>query len=128
MPDLKINTHYNFSVYANSILGSSFTNARLISILDYRTAIKFANVELLHRQVFPYLPEGTLKDNLNYTYYLFSFRGKQLVFADVWIIEDSVEETTGLNYTIRLNNITPSKLSVVRDQLRLLNLDFDIVE
>lgn len=124
---LSINKYYNFSVYANSVLGSSYKNAKLVSILDYHTALKFANIELLHRQIYPYLPPGTLPDHTKYSYYLFKYNDKDVVIADVWIEQASIEETSGLNYTLKLNNITSPQLATVRDQLRLLGISFDIV-
>lgn len=127
MTVFRINRHYNFSVYANSILGTNYTNARLVSILDYTTALKFANIELLHRQVFPFLPPQTLSDQTQYTYYLFSHRGKDVVLADVWIEPYGIEETQGLNHTLNLINVTPTQLAVLRDQLRLLGISFNIV-
>lgn len=127
MLSLTINKYYNFSLYHNSVLGVSYTNAKLISILDYNTALKFSNVELLHKQIYPYLPPNTLRDHTKYTYYLFNYNNKNIVIADVWIVASSIEETTGLSYTIRLNNITSSQLSIVRDQLRLLGISFEIV-
>ena len=127
MTTLMINKHYNFSVYANSILGTAYKNTKLISILDYTTALKFGNIELLHRQIFPYLPPNTLADHTKYTYYLFQHNGKTIVIADVWILQNSIEETEGLNYTLKLNNITSTQLTIIRDQLRLLGIAFDIV-
>lgn len=127
MSTLTINKHYNFSVYANSVLGTTYKNTKLLSILDYRTALKFANIELLHRQVYPYLPPNTLSDHTKYSYYLFSYNDKEVVIADVWILPSSIEETEGLNFTLRLNNITSNQLAVIRDQLRLLGISFDIL-
>jgi hypothetical protein len=127
MATLEINKHYNFSVYANAVLGTVYKNTKLVSILDYTTALKFANIELLNRQVYPYLPPGTLKDHTKYTYFLFQYKDKTIVLADVWILDNSVEETSGLNYTLKLNNITSTQLAIIRDQMRLLGIDFDIV-
>lgn len=127
MTTLTINKHYNFSVYANSILGTAYKNTKLISILDYTTALKFGNIELLHRQIYPYLPPNTLADHTKYTYYLFQYNGKTIVISDVWILQNSIEETEGLNYTLKLNNITSTQLTIIRDQLRLLGIAFDIV-
>jgi hypothetical protein len=127
MPTPQINKHYNFSVYANAVLGTSYTNTKLVSMLDYSTALKFANVALLHRQIFPYLPPGTPSDQTKYTYYLFQHNDKQIVLADLWILQDSLIETEGLNYTITLNNITSTELAVLRDQMRLLGLSFSIL-
>ena len=127
MTTLTINKHYNFSVYANSILGTAYKNTKLVSILDYTTALKFGNIELLHRQIYPYLPPNTLADHTKYTYYLFQYNGKTIVIANVWILQNSIEETEGLNYTLKLNNITSTQLTIIRDQLILLGIAFDIV-
>lgn len=127
MPTLSLNKHYGFSLYPNSVLGTVYRNAKLVSILDYNVALKFSNIELLHKQIFPYLPPGTNPNQTEYTYYLFKHNDKNIVIADVWIINTSIEESTGLNYTIRLNNISNSQFTAVRDQLRLLGISFDIL-
>ena len=124
---LSTNKYYNFSVYANSVLGTVYRNAKLISTLDYRKAMKEAKIELLQRQIYPYLPPGTPSDHTKYTYYVFEYNGKEVTLADVWIEQASIEETEGLNYTLKLNNISSSQLATVRDQLRLLGISFDIV-
>lgn len=126
MSTLSINNHYNFSVYANSILGTSYRNARLVSILDYKTALKFSNIVLQHNQVYPYLPANTLEDATKYIYYKFEVGGKEVVLADVWILESSIELSTGTDFTLKLLNISNSHLSLVRDQLRLLGISFTI--
>jgi len=128
MPNLSINKHYNFSVYANSILGTSFSNTKLVSILDYSTALKFANIELLHKQVYPYLPPDTISDFTKYQYFLFKHKNKDLVLADVWIDDTTIEETLGLSYTLKLNNINSSQLSIISNQLRLLGVSFDVID
>lgn len=127
MPTLSINKFYNFVTYAPSILGTLYKNMKLVSILDYDTALKFGNIALLHRQVYPYLPANTPSDLTKYTYYLFKDENKTIVLTDYWIISTSIEETVGINATVRLNNITASQLTIVRDQLKLLGISFDIL-
>lgn len=124
---LATNKYYNFTVYANSVLGTTYKNAKLVSTLDYRKALKEANIELLQRQIYPYLPPGTPADQTKYTYYVFEVNGKEVTLADVWIEQTSIEETQGMNHTLRLNNINSAQLTTVRDQLRLLGISFDIV-
>ncbi len=126
MTTLTINNHYNFSVYANSILGTTYRNARLVSILDYKTALKFSNIVLQHNRVYPYLPANTLEDATKYTYYKFQVGDKEIVLADVWIIDSSIEMSTGTDHTLKLINVSSGQLSTVRDQLRLLGISFTI--
>jgi hypothetical protein len=124
MQTLTINHHYDFSVYANAVLGVSYKNARLDAILDYHTALRFENIVLLHRQVYPYLPDGTLEDLTRYTYFLFKVGDKDVVMADVWLVSGSVVQSSGTTHTLRLMNVSSGELSIVRDQLRLLGISF----
>ena len=126
MTTLTINNHYNFSVYANPILGTTYRNARLVSILDYKTALKFSNIVLQHNRVYPYLPANTPEDATKYTYYKFEVGGKEVVLADVWIVDTSIEMSTGTDHTLKLINVSSGQLSTVRDQLRLLGISFTI--
>lgn len=123
----QIGSYYNLTPYHPGILGGSYSNLMLKSILDYETALKFADILGIHRQIFPYLPEGTPADYTRYTYYLFKKGDKNLVIAHEWIVPSSLVETTGVSYTLRLNNISPEKYTVVRDQLRLLGISFDVL-
>lgn len=123
---LAVNNHYSFSLYTNSTLGVNYSNARLVSILDYTTALRFSNIVQMHRQIYPYLPAGTAQDYTKYTYYLFNVNGDSVVIASVWIIDSSVQQTTGANYSIRLMNVTDTQLSLIRDQLRVLGISFTI--
>jgi hypothetical protein len=128
MQVLTVGFHYDFSVYANSTLGTSYKNVRLVSILDYQTALRFSNVPLQHRHIFPYLPQGTPSDATKYTYYLFrTATGQEVVLADVWIMDQTIVQTTGVNQTLVLRNITTGQLAIVRDQLRLLGISFDFL-
>lgn len=127
MPTLNLNKHFNFSLYPNSVLGTVYQNAKLVSILDYNIALKFSNIELLQKQIYPYLPPGSNPNHTEYSYYLFKHNDKEIVIADAWIIQSSIEESNGLNYTLRLNNISSAQYNAVRDQLRLLGIGFDIL-
>lgn len=128
MQTLRIGYHYSFSVYANAVLGSSFKNQRLVSVLDYQSALREDNIPLQHRQIYPFLPEGTPNDATKYTYYKFrDADGRERVFADVWLQEQTVEQTNGVDQTVILRNVTTSQCVVVRDQLRLLGISFDFV-
>lgn len=126
MSSLEIGKHYNLAVHANSILGSNFSNVLVKAILDYNLAIKFGSVDLLHKQVYPYLPASTPSDHTKYNYYLVEHRDKQIVLAEYWIVNGSVELTSGNSVTFKLNNVTSNQVTTVRDQLRLLGISFEI--
>lgn len=126
MTVLTVDTHYNFSVFAPSVLGSNYKNARLMSVLNYQTALKFGDVVLKHRQVYPYLPADVPSDQTKYTYYLFQVGDKDIILADVWLLPETIEATSGSTRTITLLNVTEAQVTVIRDQFRLMGLSFSI--
>jgi len=131
--NLQINKMYNFNLYAPSVLGASYRNAKLIGILDYNSALKIKNIEQLHRQVYPYLPAGVINNPRNYTYYHFRYEQsgsyRDLIIANPWFIEPSVTEVNSFNILISVNNVDLNDVEIIRNQLRLLgyNFTFDIV-
>ena len=127
MSNLNLNNFYSFSLYPNTVLGNSFSNAKLVAILDYNNALKYGNIELFQNQIAPYLPPGTSLNNVLYTYYLFEIDNKKIIVADAWLMPNSILQTNGLNYVIKLNNITAQQYTTIRDQLRLLGVSFDLI-
>jgi len=127
MATLSINKYYEFSLYPNTVIGINFKNAKLTAILDYKKAIKFANIDLYQKQIYPYLPPNTPSNHRNYTYYLFEVNGKDVVIADTWIIPTSIVESQSASYILKLNNISETQLAIVRDQLRVLGINFEII-
>ena len=128
MQTLVVGNTYDFSVYANSVLGSTYKNQRLTSILDYQSALRFDNIVLLHRQIYPFLPQGTVSDATKYIYYCFVDQtGKRTVLADVWIDDSTIVQSSGTDVTFVLRNVTTGQAAIVRDQLRLLGIAFDVL-
>lgn len=123
---MKINNFYELSTFASPVLGSTYKGLRLLGILSYENAIKLDNIEAKQKQVFPYLPEGTPRDHTLYTYYHFIRDNKSIILADYWIVPDSIKETGGEIYTITLRNVNSTEIALIRDQLRLLDIDFTI--
>jgi len=128
--NLQINKTYNFNLYAPSVLGASYRNAKLIGILDYTSALKIKNVEQLHRQVYPYLPAGVINNPKTYTYYHFKYEKSgsyyDLIVAHPWFIESSVVEVNSFNLFITVNNVSNNDIEIIRNQLRLLGYNFTL--
>lgn len=123
----EINKRYNFSCHASAILGASYSNVKVISILDYKSALKLRELNSIQRQVYPSLPVGTPSDPRSYTYYVFEIEnGIQLVLAYNWIIADSIVTVQSLDMVVKVFNITDSDVETVRGQLRRLGYSIDI--
>lgn len=126
MTVMKVNNFYDLSTFASPVLGSTYKGLRLMGILSYENAIKLDNIEAKQKQVYPYLPEGTPRDHTQYTYYHFVRGGKSIILADYWIVPNSISEAGGEIYTIRLMNVNSTEVALIRDQLRLLDIEFTI--
>lgn len=92
---------YNFTTYAPAILGGDFTQARVVALLDYDSALKYANVDLLQRQVYSKLPVGTVDEVSSYTFVLVERSdGTRVVLAYPWIIPESVVEVKTVSLSV----------------------------
>lgn len=131
---VQIGRLYNLNTYAPSVIGTNFRKIKLVAILDYKKAIKEANIDLLARRVFPYLPaeNQTPSDHTQHTYYLFQdilSDLRPIVLARPWIVtstDNEVEQVTSLRATININNTSDSKLLAIKRQLILLDADFEL--
>lgn len=123
----KLNESYQFSTYTNPVIANSYKGVKLISILDYKRAMLFGNLDLQQRQIYPYLPPGTPSDHTKYTYLLFDNDGQKHVVAEEWVILNSVLKTEGMSKTIQLENVTSAQVALIRDQLRLLGISYSIL-
>lgn len=125
--DLFLNNYYNINTYAPIIFGSNLKNLKLVSILDYNTAIKFSNIPMVQKQIEPYLPPNSPLNFNAYTYYKFIDSEKnEIIIADIWLIPDSIVLVTSISANILVTNITTGDIPIIRDQLRLLGYTFQI--
>lgn len=125
---MEINKTYRLSLHASSILGSGLRSAKLVSILDARTArrISSTNIDVLHKQIFPYLPPEAPNDINRYTFYLFEVNGKEKVIADYWIIPSSIEEDIVADTTLTLKGVSVQDVQIISEQLRLMGIRFEV--
>lgn len=118
---------YSFTTRAPAILGSTISRHTLKGIVDYNTACKHENVELLHRQIYPLLPDGTINNPSKYTYLLLrSESGITRVIATVWIVESSITLVEEITATIKLTLDSNDDLITVRETLTLMGFPFTI--
>lgn len=133
MAALTPNGLYTFSTIAPSVLGSTFTNVRLMESMGYSSALRYANIELLQRQILPYLLPGTPLDLKRYEFHRFHVgtdannKPIYVVVADHWVTTDGFVLTSSVDAVIRIFNIDPvESVQMVREQLRLLGFTFTI--
>lgn len=123
MYNFQMNKVYSFNTLAPAILGASIRNAKLISIMDYNTALSYDNVDLKFRTVYPALPIGTPDTPESSVYYRFkSESGENIVIADIWIDEASVEIIEHIRFQATFEQSSLSDMTRVRNALNALGI------
>lgn len=127
MYSYKLKSNYSFNTHAPSILGTSVRNAKLIAILDYEVAASFTTPNTSHANIFPHLPAGTPNNPQKYTYLLFQMEsGDKVVYANVWIDEQTLRETTTSTITVVIENAVSGDEVKIRNLLSLSGYKFQI--
>lgn len=109
---------YNFNNLPVSLLGASISNAKLLGIMDFEMAMKYDNVLLKYRQMFPALPAGTPDQPEACTYYLFqSESGEKIVLADQWIDMTTVQVVQHVNIQVTFTEANLEDISQIRNLL-----------
>lgn len=118
---LELNKTYTFNTLAPAILGTQLVNAKLLSMMDYSTAISYDNIDLKFRKIFPALPRGTPDQPESCVYYRFlSESGEKVILADQWIDLTTVEVIEHINFQVNFTNASMIDISRVRDALNAL--------
>jgi hypothetical protein len=118
---LEVGKVYTFNTKAPSVLGVSVTNAKLTSIIDYESAVKFDNIDLKFRSIYPLLPNGTPDTPESCLYYKFKTEsGETIILANVWIDLTSVAVIQHINFQVTFSNASLEDITRVRAALSAL--------
>lgn len=127
MHSYKLKAKYSFNTHAPAILGTSIRNATLTAILDYDVASGFTTPNTSHANIYPHLPAGTPNNPQKYTYLLFQLEnGSKIVYANVWIDEATIRESTTSSITVVVENAVGGDEIKIRDMLALSGYKFQI--
>lgn len=128
MNSFELNSVYNFNTLAPAILGANFKRVTVLAIVNYAIATTMANIEVNHRNIYPYLPVGTIDDPKTYQYLVIKTEtGETTILALPWINLDTVNKLIGQDITIKINNVAPNDAAKIRDALIMLGFnDFNI--
>lgn len=112
---------YTFNTNAPAILGTSIKNAKLSAILDYDSARRYDEVLFKYRTIYPLLPTGTIDQPESCIYYKFKAEnGSDIILADQWINESTVELVDAIGLRITITDISITDISRIRDVLLAL--------
>lgn len=112
--DFQTRMAYSFDVYP-TILGTGFKNVTVQAILDYQTALGFADLEAIHQNVFKYLPSGTPNRPQDFDYLLIrTDTGSNTILGIPWIVEESIVLKQSLKINVTIEDVGSADIEKVR--------------
>lgn len=106
---------YSFEVYPSAILGTGFKNVTVQAILDYHSALAFADLEALHVNVYPHLPAGTPNRPQDFDYLLVrTDSGDTTIIGIPWIVDETVVIVQSMKITAVIDGVGSADLERVR--------------
>ena len=117
-PGVSIGDTISFTVYPSTIIGTTFSYCSIIAILDYRTAQKFIDVDTLHANVYPTLPDTVPNNPAKYSYLkIFLPSEQESIIGMPWVDESSIvkHEESRIRFTIE--NVTSKDVNRIHSLL-----------
>lgn len=114
-----IKSVYSFDVYPSSILGTSFQNVTILSIMDYETALSMGvDVAATHVNVYPFLPNGTPDDPAATDYVrIQTASGAKTILGMSWINLSTIESITARIATVVIDGVTGADITNISNAL-----------
>ncbi len=126
IPSNFLGTFVSFTVYPSSILGSSYQDVKLLAILDYQTAMTYADVASMHANVYPLIPQADqpLNDFTSYSYLKIEFSSGQIGIIGIpWIVGWNTAANCGLTQvvnstiTVVVTGVSAADLPIIQQML-----------
>lgn len=106
----------SFDVYPGTVIGSTFSNVKVLAILDRDTANIWIDTAAMHVNVYPMLPNGVPDDPSQYQYVKLQHpNGKISVVGIPWINESTIQVIEVGTLVITVDNVG------VDDRERIIN-------
>lgn len=118
----------NLETHAPEYLGTGYRRVKILAILDYQDASRYAKISTLHSTVLPQLPAGTPSDYTELSYLKIKLNnGEVTALALPWITNESIKVVDAY----RRVRVVVDKVSIEEeDALRrlLLGNGYEIIE
>lgn len=100
----------SFSLYAPSVIGSGYTNVKVLGITTASIAKTFNDIVSQHAQVYPSLPVGTVNNYQAYDYVLIENANKKTVAIGIPWIQNEPTESASSIVTFTYTNLSASQI------------------
>lgn len=116
--DFKIKLTYSFAVIPTIVLNGDYSSVYVLGVIDFETASKYADVQALHVNVYPYLDPTTPNDATAYSYLLFKTpNGITSALGLPWIREETIVLKEARTIRVTIGDASTPDVQRVRDAL-----------
>lgn len=113
--EFKTRKMYSFQVYPAAVLGTAlFQKVTVKSVMDYSTAMQFADIQAQHENVFAYLPEGTPDRPEDFDYLKIETAAGETVIGVPWIIPDTIELVSSMKIQAIIEDVSTADVERIR--------------
>jgi hypothetical protein len=101
----------DFRIHTNTILPNEVLGAKVKGILDADTARLWADVDSIHTNLYPALPDGSVDDPEGYEYLKLTLHnGSTQIVGLPWIREETLAVTGKGTATITIDNVSSTDI------------------
>lgn len=116
--DLPLNATVSFNFYADHVLGTGVTRAKVLAYLDAETAGLYIDAAAMYANVLPSIPGTVALDFRAYPYIKLRLaNGQTLVVSLAWIRDDSLHIDTTRRMQLVIDNVSPEDQNLILEAL-----------
>ncbi|WP_257292017.1 phage DNA polymerase-associated SH3 family protein [Endozoicomonas sp. ONNA1] len=105
----------SFTLYPAGIIGTVYDHCRINALLDAQTARQFIDIDALHANVYPTLPEGTINDPSGYLYLKVKLpSGIDSVVGMNWIDQGTLIRHESMTATFTVDNVDTTDIEKIK--------------
>lgn len=118
-PVFKTGKLYNFSVWPDQVLGVNFNNIMVVGVVNYELATRYADIDVLHASVIPYIPEGLPSRPQDYEYLIYKTQAQQGTYVTSiigipWIKADTIVLVDGIDFNVMIRGESMDAVERIR--------------
>lgn len=132
MSKMNLGDTVSFDVYPSSILGTKFSNCKVLAFLDMDSATQWIDPVAMHVNVYPTLPKGTPNKASGYNYVKVKLaNGTVTCVGDPWIKAETIKVITSSKIQIIVEDTGPDdvqRLANILQQNGYSNISVDLLD
>lgn len=112
--NVNIGDTISFRIFPNTVVGESFNYCSIKAVLDYDTVSNFIDIDALHANVYPSLPNGVPNNPCEYSYLkILQPSGQHNYIGLPWVDKSSIVVHGESNIRFSIENVIAEDISKI---------------